>query len=31
MDVADAISNVATDTNDRPLTNITIINAEILP
>ena len=31
MDVADAISNVATDTNDRPLTNVTIIKAEILP
>jgi peptidylprolyl isomerase len=31
MDVADAISNVATDTNDRPLTNVTIVKAEILP
>ena len=31
MDVADAISNVATDTNNRPLTNVTIIKAEILP
>ena len=31
MDVADAISNVATDTNDKPLTNVTIIKAEILP
>jgi peptidylprolyl isomerase len=31
MDIADAISNVATDTNDRPLTNVTVINAEILP
>jgi peptidylprolyl isomerase len=31
MDVADVISNVATDTNDRPLTNVTIIKAEILP
>jgi peptidylprolyl isomerase len=31
MDVADAISNVATDTNDKPLTDVTIIKAEILP
>ena len=31
MDVAEAISNVATDTNDKPLTNVTIIKAEILP
>ena len=31
MDVADAISNVATDTNDKPMTNVTIIKAEILP
>ena len=31
MDVADAISNVATDTNDKPLTDVIIIKAEILP
>ena len=31
MDVADAISNVATDTNDKPLTDVTIKKAEILP
>jgi len=31
MDVVDAISNVPRDTNDKPLTNVTIIKAEILP
>jgi peptidylprolyl isomerase len=31
MDVVDAISNVPRDQNDKPLTNVTIIKAEILP
>ncbi len=31
MDVVDAISNVPRDQNDKPLTNVTIIEAEILP
>ena len=31
MDVVDAISKVATDRNDRPLQNVTIIKAEALP
>jgi len=30
MDVADEISNMATDSNDKPLTNVTIIKAEII-
>jgi peptidylprolyl isomerase len=31
MDVVDAISNVPRDQNDKPLTNVTIMKAEILP
>ena len=31
MDIVDAISKVATDANDKPLQNVTIIKAEILP
>jgi len=31
MDVVDAISNVSTDRNNRPLQNVTIIKAETLP
>jgi peptidylprolyl isomerase len=31
MDVVDAISNVPRDTNDKPLNNVTIVKAEILP
>ena len=31
MDVVDAISNVSRDQNDKPLVNVTIIVAEILP
>jgi len=30
MDVADAISNVETDANDKPLTDVTLIKAEII-
>jgi peptidylprolyl isomerase len=30
MDVVDAISNVATDDNDKPLTDVRIIKAEII-
>jgi len=31
MDVVDAISRVATDANDRPLQDVTIIKAELIP
>jgi len=31
MDVVDAISNVARDANDKPLTDVKIVKAEILP
>jgi peptidylprolyl isomerase len=31
MDVVDAISHVTRDANDKPLTNVTIIKAEVLP
>ena len=30
MDVVDVIANVATDANNRPLTNVTILHAEIV-
>jgi peptidylprolyl isomerase len=30
MDVVDAIANVKTDANNRPLTNVTILHAEMV-
>jgi len=31
MDVVDAISNVATDSSDKPLQDVTLIKATMLP